>query len=205
LAPPTAEESRRFALATRLADAARACAGIDASIVEKLRFASPAAVARGHGWAAVTALSALCEATFAGGFATRALLKKQKTPNVPNGSGTASGFAKHNSARTPQKKIGPLEVFPKTISRSLARSPEADSVEDAPRGALRLAAAVSPEKETDSAPVRGSSPPPRRSNSRAMRAAAEARARLAARNSWQRVFDVDVARTAKQAGGVVGS
>jgi hypothetical protein len=68
----------------------------------------------------------------------------------------------------------------------------------------RVAGAVAPSPESDrKSPERthleGRSPS-RRPVSRAMRAAAAARARLAARNSWQRVFDPDAGTPA---GGVV--
>jgi hypothetical protein len=49
---------------------------------------------------------------------------------------------------------------------------------------------LSPEVGIENAETRLVSPAPvKKSASRAMRAAAAARARLAARNSWQRVFD----------------
>ena len=77
-------------------------------------------------------------------------------------------------------------------------SPEAFAVEEEPR----VAGAVAPSPESDrKSPERthleGRSPS-RRPVSRAMRAAAAARARLAARNSWQRVFDPE---TGAPAGG----
>ena len=70
-------------------------------------------------------------------------------------------------------------------------SPEAAAVEEEPH----VAGTVAPSPESDrKSPVcenLESRSPSRRPVSRAMRAAAAARARLAARNSWQRVFDPD--------------
>ena len=80
-------------------------------------------------------------------------------------------------------------------------SPEAFAVEEEPH----VAGAVAPSPESDRKPSERTDreearSPSRRPTSRAMRAAAAARARLAARNSWQRVFDPDAG---VPAGGVV--
>jgi len=220
LAPPTADESRRFALAAQLADAARACAGGDAregpgAFTEKLRFASPASVARGHGWAAVTALSALCEAAFAetarGNRASPVSARIRSEPRA--GASPVVGTTVENvenvenapspDEKTPDSKSRKSRKSRMTLERdfdAISISPEAAAVEEEPR----VAGAVAPSPESDrKSPERthleGRSPS-RRPASRAMRAAAAARARLAARNSWQRVFDPDAGTPA---GGVV--
>jgi len=220
LAPPTADESRRFALAAQLADAARACAGGDAregpgAFTEKLRFASPASVARGHGWAAVTALSALCEAAFAetarGNRASPVSARIRSEPRAGAKWKTVVGTTVENvenvenapspDEKTPDSKSRKSRKSRMTLERDFdAGSPEAAAVEEEPR----VAGAVAPSPESDrKSPERthleGRSPS-RRPASRAMRAAAAARARLAARNSWQRVFDPDAGTPA---GGVV--
>ena len=208
LAPPTADESRRFALAAQLADAARACAGGDAlagAFTEKLRFASPASVARGHGWAAVTALSALCEAAFAEtARGNRASPMSARVRSEPR-AGASPVVGKVENAPSPDEKTPDSKSRKSRKSLTLERdfdagSPEAAAVEEEPR----VAGAVAPSPESDrKSPERthleGRSPS-RRPVSRAMRAAAAARARLAARNSWQRVFDPDAGTPA---GGVV--
>ena len=78
-------------------------------------------------------------------------------------------------------------------------SPEAFAVEEEPH--VAGAVSLSPEsdrKSPECAHRNESRSPSRRPASRAMRAAAAARARLAARNSWQRVFDPE---TGAPAGG----
>jgi hypothetical protein len=78
-------------------------------------------------------------------------------------------------------------------------SPEAAAVEEEPH--VAGAVSLSPEsdrKSPECAHRNESRSPSRRPASRAMRAAAAARARLAARNSWQRVFDPE---TGAPAGG----
>jgi hypothetical protein len=211
LAPPTADESRRFALAAQLADAARACAGGDAlagAFTEKLRFASPASVARGHGWAAVTALSALCEAAFAETARGNRASPPRRIRSEPR-AGASPVVGEVENAPSPEEKTPDSKTKAPTArtrkSLTLERdfdagSPEAVAVEEEPR----VAGAVAPSPESDrKSPERTyleARSPSRRPASRAMRAAAAARARLAARNSWQRVFDPD---TGTSAGGVV--
>ena len=103
--------------------------------------------------------------------------------------------------KTPDSKSRKSRKSRMTLERDFdAGSPEAAAVEEEPR----VAGAVAPSPESDrKSPERthteGRSPS-RRPASRAMRAAAAARARLAARNSWQRVFDPDAGTPA---GGVV--
>ena len=223
LAPPSADESRRFALAVSLTDAARACAGVDAdAFAEKLRFASPASVARGHGWAAVTALSALSEAAFAalaraspprraretssraGSRATAAAGKPSRDPAKENEN--------ENGAENTPAKVSKDSVNPPSarVRRSLTLTPDRDVGSGSPEAAAveeepHVAGAVAPSPESDRKPSERTDreearSPSRRPTSRAMRAAATARTRLAARNSWQRVFDPDAGAPA---GGVV--
>ena len=218
LAPPTADESRRFALAAQLADAARACACGDAlagAFTEKLRFASPASVARGHGWAAVTALSALCEAAFAetarGNRASDVFRTNTRRIRSEPRAGASPVVGEVENAPSPEEKTPDSKTKASfltartrkslTLERDFdAGSPEAAAVEEEPR----VAGAVAPSPESDrKSPERThleARSPSRRPASRAMRAAAAARARLAARNSWQRVFDPDAGTPA---GGVV--
>ena len=218
LAPPTADESRRFALAAQLADAARACACGDAlagAFTEKLRFASPASVARGHGWAAVTALSALCEAAFAetarGNRASDVFRTNTRRIRSEPRAGASPVVGEVENAPSPEEKTPDSKTKASfltartrkslTLERDFdAGSPEAAAVAEEPR----VAGAVAPSPESDrKSPERThleARSPSRRPASRAMRAAAAARARLAARNSWQRVFDPDAGTPA---GGVV--
>ena len=192
LAPPTVDEQKRFALATSLADAARACLGTDAGVRDKLRFASPATVARGHGWAAVTCLSALCESAFLNvGTVQQKTPEKKKLPKSPK---------KKSPPRKVRSPMKPLEVFPSSkASRSPIKSngslvkslvigsPEPTAVEEEPG---IESASLSPEtNEINGAEEKLVSVPAKKPMSRAMQKAAEARTRLHARNSWQMVFD----------------
>ena len=207
LAPPSADESRRFALAAQLADAARACAGVDADeFPHKLRFASPASVARGHGWAAVTALSALCDAAFAALVRASPPRARLETQTAVSGSSERAERAEDASSEGEEKTPPRKEKEKRPSARIRTRltgiygdvgdvsdsgSPEAAAVEEEPH----VAGAVAPSPESDRKSPEcenlESRSPSRRPASRAMRAAAAARARLAARNSWQRVFDPD--------------
>ena len=207
LAPPSADESRRFALAAQLADAARACAGVDTDeFPHKLRFASPASVARGHGWAAVTALSALCDAAFAALVRASPPRARLETQTAVSGSSERAERAEDASSEGEEKTPPRKEKEKRPSARIRTRltgiygdvgdvsdtgSPEAAAVEEEPH----VAGAVAPSPESDRKSPEcenlESRSPSRRPASRAMRAAAAARARLAARNSWQRVFDPD--------------
>jgi len=188
LTTPTEDELVCFALASRLADAARACVGADANVARKLQFASAAAVARGHGWAAVTVLSTLCECAF------------RRVGSSTQAVGVLEVLEKNKQSprkQTPTKKWSPrkpkLEKFPSPSQSkrspigAVKKSPEPNLVEEEPHVKT---VSLSPEVGIENAETRLVSPAPvKKSASRAMRAAAAARARLAARNSWQRVFD----------------
>ena len=215
LAPPSADESRRFALAAQLADAARACAGefLADEFPDKLRFASPQSVARGHGWAAVTALSALCDAAFAK-IVRASPPRCRRETRTTSVSGSSEKAEKEGEETTPPRKE--KEKRPSAVRLRMrldgiygdgdvgypvsdSGSPEAFAVEEEPH--VAGAVSLSPEsdrKSPECAHRNESRSPSRRPASRAMRAAAAARARLAARNSWQRVFDPE---TGAPAGG----
>ena len=150
LAPPSADESRRFALAVSLTDAARACTGVDAdAFAEKLRFASPASVARGHGWAAVTVLSALCEAAFAA-LARASPPRRSREARATNAMAETPIHAEKQQ-KTPEKNDANAPSA--RIRKSVTPTPESDFGSGSPEAAAaeepHFTGAVAPSPESD--------------------------------------------------------